>query len=129
MGTVEPQILDVAASEVQPFDVVDEGRFVRALDFADPWNFGSALDPDWATAVVIHASTLSLVDEPICGPDGPDLLRPLWGELGYTAYRPDAIVRVLRGMVPPKPPCRFDTDGDGNCVFHSDCATRRLRQP
>lgn len=124
-----PQIIDVPASQVQPGDVVNEGHFVSAVTVEYRWNFGTALEPDWAAAAHLMAGTLTLVDEPTGVADPPEVLRPAWGPDVFTTYRADAVVRVVRGMSPPTPPCRFDADGDGNCVFHSDCATRRFRQP
>jgi len=129
---VNPELIELVVEDVQPYDVVGEGRFVISLHFYNHFNFAKPGDlrPDYGPAVQIDTAVVVGVNEPtgLAPPAMPYFVRPHQSDIDSIVYRVGTMVRVVRGMSPPIESCPFDDDGDGNCAYHTDCATRELRR-
>lgn len=86
-----PEILDVLAEEVQPFDMVDEGLRVCTTR----WHYQPSV-------VVMHIGIM----RPDKDEDG--VIYPAWSAIQERTYKQGEMVRVIRGL-----PALIDGTGGG----------------
>jgi hypothetical protein len=85
-----PRILDVSVRDLRPFDMLDEGRIIRAVTFHDS-------GPVDAVTAVLQGQELSAAESG--GIEG--LVMPEWSSPELLQFDGHETVRVVRGVPVP----------------------------
>jgi hypothetical protein len=92
-----PQVLNVHAFGVQPFDMFNEGQWVReVVHYTD--GRGPGFTRENPVFLVVYVASLHVERTTV---NGFDLLDPCWGDPERIVLDPDVPVTVVRGMDPP----------------------------
>lgn len=81
-GSEVPEILDISADKVVPFDVVGEGQAVHTITY------------HYHGGITLRIGTL------VFETDNDGVKYPMWSSMEDRIYHPYEIVRVIRGLGP-----------------------------